>query len=93
MDQIRKIGDDINLQIRINIPLFKEGINNVSALNEMKNKLNDYGLNNISSWVIRNNDDKRDSDLKKVFNFEEPVYNETKQTLFPNGELRFDWCN
>jgi uncharacterized Fe-S cluster-containing radical SAM superfamily enzyme len=89
MDQIRKIGDDINLQI----PLFKEGINNVSALNEMKNKLNDYGLNNISSWVIRNNDDKRDSDLKKVFNFEEPVYNETKQTLFPNGELRFDWCN
>ena len=93
MEEIRKIGEDTNLLIRINIPLFKEGINTIDKLCEMKNTLYNSGLPNISYWVIRKNDDTRDSDLKPVFNLDEPVYNNTKQTLFPNGELRFDWCN
>ena len=59
----------------------------------MKNALYNSGLTNISYWIIRMNDDTRDSDLKPVFNLDEPVYNNIKQTLFPNGELRFDWCN
>ena len=93
MEEIRKTGEDTNLLIRINIPLFKEGVNTINKLCEMKNTLYNSGLINISYWVIRMNDDTRDSDLKPVFNLNEPSYNNTKQTLFPNGELRFDWCN
>lgn len=81
------------LNIRINIPLFKDGISTVEDLEEMKNHLNKIGLNNISYWVIRDGNDKRDVDLAPIFNLPEPVYDKTKQTLFPNGELRFDWCN
>lgn len=93
MEEIRKIGEDTNLLIRINIPLFKEGINTINKLCEMKETLYSSGFVDMSYWVIRMNDDTRDSDLKPVFNLDEPVYDNTKQTLFPNGELRFDWCN
>lgn len=93
MEEIRYIGEETELLIRINIPIFKEGINTIEKLNEMKNALYNSGLTNISYWIIRMNDDTRDSDLKPVFNLDEPVYNNIKQTLFPNGELRFDWCN
>lgn len=93
MLEIKEIEKLTGLNIRINIPLFKDGISTVEDLEEMKNHLNKIGLNNISYWVIRDGNDKRDVDLASIFNLPEPVYDKTKQTLFPNGELRFDWCN
>jgi hypothetical protein len=93
MAKLKDIENITNLVIRINIPLFKGGISTVNDLEKIKNSLNKIGLNNISYWVIRDNSDKRDMDLVPIFNLPEPIYDETKQTLFPNGELRFDWCN
>lgn len=93
MAKIKEIENITNLIVRINIPLFKDGISTVEDLEEMKSNLNKVGLYNIAYWVIRDNNDKRDIDLASIFNLPEPIYDETKQTLFPNGELRFDWCN
>lgn len=75
MLEIKEIEKLTGLNIRINIPLFKDGISTVEDLEEM------------------DGNDKRDVDLAPIFNLPEPVYDKTKQTLFPNGELRFDWCN
>jgi len=93
MEEIKEIEKITNLIIRINIPLFKDGINTPDQLKDMICHLDEIGLNNVSYWVIRDNNDKRDTDLSPLFNLPEPIYDETKQTLFPNGELRFDWCN
>jgi len=93
MEEIVEIGKLTGLSIRINIPLFKEGISTINDLYNMRDHLLKVGLDNISYWVVRDNTDKRDSELSSIFNLEEPVYDQTKQTLFPNGELRFDWCN
>lgn len=92
MSEIKEIEDLTGLIVRINIPLFKEGINTPEELNDMINNLRQIGLNNVSYWVIRDNNDKRDRNLSPVFNLPESAYDYTKQTLFPNGELRFDWC-
>lgn len=93
LKEIKEIEEKTGLIVRINIPLFSDGIKDSVELNEMINELESVGLTNYSYWVIRDKNDKRDKDLSPVFNLPEPIYDETKQTLFPNGELRFDWCN
>ena len=93
MVEIKEIENVTGLIIRVNIPLFKEGINSPDELNHMIEELHQIGLDNVSYWVIRDNNDKRDKNLSPVFNLPEPIYDKTKETLFPNGELRFDWCN
>jgi len=93
MLEIKEIEKLTGLNIRINIPLFNGGISTLDDLNKALNTLKRFGLNNVSYWVIRDNNDKRDKNLGSIFNLLEPKYDETKQTLFPNGELRFDWCN
>lgn len=93
LSDIKEIESETGLIVRINIPLFKDGISTQSELDDMIERLKSNGLTNYSYWVIRDNNDKRDKELSPVFEFVEPIYDETKQTLFPNGELRFDWCN
>jgi MoaA/NifB/PqqE/SkfB family radical SAM enzyme len=91
--EIIKIAKQVGIEVRANIPISYETISTQEELTKTTENLLALGFQQVCAWVIRDKNDKRIPELVKLFNIPETTYDETKQTLFPNGELRPDWCN
>jgi molybdenum cofactor biosynthesis enzyme MoaA len=82
----------VELQGRVNCLLIKGLIDTPEKLGVVRGLCDMLGLE-CAAWGVRGTDDKREDWAKATFpDLVDPVYDETKQTLFPDGTLRHDWC-